>query len=112
MQLLAHILWSILIIIKCHFFFLNKIVLIIYAIYICILYPGVLVIWGGSLFIFRELRSPGNYLRGACEQAAKKQNKGKKNFFCLVNSKCIYFRANMLIEIDLTANMAIKFSCC
>ena len=49
--------------------------------------PGVLGIWGEWLFIFRDLRSTGNYFRGAGEQAhsfgdlgspAKKQkNKGK-----------------------------------
>ena len=62
--------------------------------------PGVLGIWGESLFIFMDLRSTGNYFRGAGEQAhsfgdlgspAKKQkNKGKasilfdflKNVFC------------------------------
>ena len=89
--------------------------------------PGVLGIWGEWLFIFRELGSTGNYFRGAREQAhnfgdlgslAKKQKyKAKppfcmiflKRFFCflggglapppapLVNYKCIYFRANMLI---------------
>ena len=46
--------------------------------------PGVWGIWGEMLFIFRELRSTGNYLRGVGEQAnnsedigslAKKQNK-------------------------------------
>ena len=31
--------------------------------------PGVLGIWGEWLFIFRELGSTGNYLRGAREQA-------------------------------------------
>ena len=31
--------------------------------------PGVLRIWGEWLFIFRELGSTGNYLRGAREQA-------------------------------------------
>ena len=49
--------------------------------------PGVLGIWGEWLFIFRELGSTGNYLRGAREQAhnfgdigslAKKQKKKKK----------------------------------
>ena len=49
--------------------------------------PGVLGIWGEWLFIFRDLRSTGNYFRGSGEQAhsfgdlgspAKKQkNKGK-----------------------------------
>ena len=43
--------------------------------------PGVLEIWGEWLFIFRDLGSTGNYLRGAGEQAhnlgspAKKQGK-------------------------------------
>ena len=84
--------------------------------------PGVLGIWGEWLFIFRDLGSTGNYLRGAGEQAnsfgdlgspAKKQkNKGKPPFCLifffkfllllgcnppppqtpLVNSKCIHFR--------------------
>ena len=49
--------------------------------------PGVLGILGEWLFIFRELRSTGNYLRGAREQAhnfgdigslAKKKKKKKK----------------------------------
>ena len=31
--------------------------------------PGVLGIWGEGLFIFRELGSTANYLRGAGEQA-------------------------------------------
>ena len=31
--------------------------------------PGVLGIWGEWLFIFRDLGSTGNYLRGAGEQA-------------------------------------------
>ena len=31
--------------------------------------PGVLGIWGEGLFIFRELGSTSNYLRGAGEQA-------------------------------------------
>ena len=31
--------------------------------------PGVLGIWGEWVFIFRELGSTGNYLRGAREQA-------------------------------------------
>ena len=88
--------------------------------------PGVLGIWGEWLFIFRELGSTDNYLRGAREQAnnfgdkgslVKKQKKNKekppfylifKNFLLLprvpetplVNSKCIYFRTNMLIKID------------
>ena len=31
--------------------------------------PGILGIWGEWLFIFRELRSTGNYFRGAREQA-------------------------------------------
>ena len=48
--------------------------------------PGVLVICGEWLFIFRDLRSNGNYFRGAGEQAhsfgdlgspAKKQKKNK-----------------------------------
>ena len=53
--------------------------------------PGVLGIWGEWLFILRELRSTGNYLRGAREQAhnfgdigslAKKQkNTEKPPFF-------------------------------
>ena len=81
---------------------------------------GVLGIWGEWLFIFRELGSTGNYLRGAKEQAHnfgdigsldKKQKKKinkEKPPFCLifskissdsgglaaqtplVNSKCIY----------------------
>ena len=85
--------------------------------------PGVLGICGEWPFIFRELGSTGNYFRGAREQAnnfgaigslAKKQKKKKKRkslhfvrFFKnfsqtpLVNSKCIYFRTNMLIKIDL-----------
>ena len=46
--------------------------------------PGILGIWGEWLFIFRELGSTGNYVRGAREQAhnfgdlgslAKKQKK-------------------------------------
>ena len=63
--------------------------------------PGVLGIWGEWLFIFRDLRSTGNYFSGAGEQAhsfgdlgspAKKQIKIQekppfclifKNFFCL-----------------------------
>ena len=88
--------------------------------------PGVLGIWGEWLISFRELGSTGNYFRGAREQAhnygdigslAKKQKKKGKasilfDFFKknssasspqdpLVNSKCIYFRTNMLIKIDL-----------
>ena len=89
--------------------------------------PGVLGIWGEWLFIFRELGSTGNYFRGAREQAhsfgdigslAKRQKKKKKlkasilfeflkiySAFSpqtpLVKSKCIYFRTNMLIKIDL-----------
>ena len=49
--------------------------------------PGVLGIWGEWLFIFRDLRSTGNYFRGAGEQAhsfgdlgspaRKQKNKGK-----------------------------------
>ena len=56
--------------------------------------PGVLGIWGEWLFIFRDLGSTGNYLRGAGEQAhsfgdlgspAKKQKKIKeKPPFCLI----------------------------
>ena len=49
--------------------------------------PGVLGIWGEWLYIFRDLGSTGNYLRGAGEQAhsfgdlespPKKQKKKKK----------------------------------
>ena len=49
--------------------------------------PGVLGIWEEWLFIFRELGSTGNYLRGAKEQShnfgdigslAKKQKKKKR----------------------------------
>ena len=85
--------------------------------------------FGGEwLFIFRELGSTGNYFRGAREQAhnfgdigslAKKQKKKKGNASILfdflekssasgglapdplVNSKCVYFRTNMLIKIHL-----------
>ena len=49
--------------------------------------PGVLGIWGEWLFIFRDLRSTGNYFRGSGEQvhsfwdlgspAKKQKNKGK-----------------------------------
>ena len=57
--------------------------------------PGVLGIWGKWLFIFRDLRSTGNYFRGAGEQAhsfgdlgspAKKQKKKikEKPPFCLI----------------------------
>ena len=93
--------------------------------------PGVLGIWGEWLFIFRELGITGNYFRGAREQAhnfgdieslAKNaKNKEKPPFLIffkfllllgaggggvspqtpLVNSKCIYFRTNMLIKIRL-----------
>ena len=90
--------------------------------------PGVLGIWGEWLFILREPGSIGIYFRGAREQAhnfgdigslAKKQKKNKeKPPFCLFlkissaswglapqtpleNSKCIYFRTNMLIYIAL-----------
>ena len=38
--------------------------------------PGVLGIWGDWLFIFRELGSTGNYLRGAREQANNFGDKG------------------------------------
>ena len=50
-------------------------------------------IWGEWLFIFRELGSTGNYLRGAREQAhnfgdigslAKKQKNKEKPPFCLI----------------------------
>ena len=61
--------------------------------------PGVLGIWGEWLFIFRDLRSTGNYFRGAGEQAhsfgdlgspAKKQKKIKeKPTFYLVFKKII-----------------------
>ena len=58
---------------------------------------GVLGIWGEWLFIFRDLRSTGNYFKGSGEQAhsfgdlgspAKKQkNKGKGSIlFVLKNS--------------------------
>ena len=63
--------------------------------------PGVLVIWGEWLFIFRDLRSNGNYFRGAGEQAhsfgdlgspAKKQKKIKaKAPFCLIFKKIFCF---------------------
>ena len=89
--------------------------------------PGVLGILGEWPFIFRELGSTGNYLRGGREQAhnfgdlgslVKRQKKGKasisfyffKNFFCFWGASPqdpqLYilndlFRANMLIKIDL-----------
>ena len=53
----------------------------------CVGPPGVLGIWGEWLFIFRDLRSTGNYFRGAGEQAhsfgdlgspAKRQTKKNK----------------------------------
>ena len=55
--------------------------------------PGGLGIWGELLFIFRDLRSTGNYFRGAGEQAhsfgdlgspAKKQKIEEKPPFCLI----------------------------
>ena len=55
--------------------------------------PGVLGILGKWPFIFRELGSTGNYLRGAREQAhnfwdlgslAKKQKNKEKPPFCLI----------------------------
>ena len=85
--------------------------------------PGVLGIWGEWLFIFRELGSTGNYLRGAREQShnygdtgslAKKEENKEKPPFCLIfkkfflllgdpllNSKCIHFHTYMLICIVL-----------
>ena len=88
--------------------------------------PGVLRIWGELLFIFREQGSTGKYFREAKEQAhnfgdlgslAKKQKNKEKPPFCLifskflllllsprtplVNSKCVSFRTNLLINIDL-----------
>ena len=83
--------------------------------------PGVLGIWGEWQFISKELRSTGNYFRGAREQACnfgdygalpKSKKDKEKPPFCsifykflllqtpLVNSKCIYFRTTMLIYID------------
>ena len=55
--------------------------------------PGVLGIWGEWLFIFRDLRSTGNYFRGAGEQAQSFGIKGalpkskkikEKPPFCLI----------------------------
>ena len=63
--------------------------------------PWVLGIWGEWLFIFRDLRSTGNCLRGAGEQAhsfgdlgspAKKQKKiEEKPPFCLIFKKFLCF---------------------
>ena len=55
--------------------------------------PGVLVIWGEWLLLFRDLGSTGNYFKGSREQAhsfvdlgspAKKQIYKGKPPFCLI----------------------------
>ena len=64
--------------------------------------PGVLGIWGEWLFIFRDLRSTGNYFRGSGEQThsfgdlgspVKKQKKKikEKAPFCLIFKKFFCF---------------------
>ena len=102
--------------------------------------PGVLGIWGEWLFIFRDLRSTGNYFRGAGEQAhsfgdlgipAKKQkNKGKASILFdflkknsasggiapqtpppFLSSNSNHFRMACTCTLIGEKNMAIKFCC-
>ena len=99
--------------------------------------PGVLGIWGEWLFIFRDLGSTGNYLRGAGEQAhsfgdlgspAKKQKNNAKASILfdflrfllllgggdsppdpLISSKCIYFCITCTSRLTSGENVPINF---
>ena len=63
--------------------------------------PGVLGIWGEGLFIFRELRSTGNYFRGARKQPHNFRESytkvKKKNLTVKVNPPfCLIFSSKFL----------------
>ena len=59
--------------------------------------PGVLGIWGEWLFIFRELGSTGNYLRGAREHAHSLRDLGS-----LAKMKKIEKKASILFDYFLS----------
>ena len=100
--------------------------------------PGVLGIWWEWWFIFRELRSNGNYFRGSREQAhifgdlgshAKKQkSKGKasiivwffKKFFCFWGASpldpplkwCFHSFSDLHAYLDLSKRKLCQISIC